>query len=149
MLLDAQTLFSKAQTLATTAGTLTSTNAIDLGAAGVNSLGGTHLQDIGRSPGVKVFCQVDETVTSGGAATINFQLIQSAAANLGSPDVLASSGVIALGSLAAGYRPPGLSITPGLITKRYIGMQYVVATATTTAGAVTSGLVLDIPTNAM
>jgi hypothetical protein len=61
-------------------------------------------------------------------------------ANLSSPTVLSETPAIALATLAAGYQFRLKTIPMG-VTKRYLGMQYVVAGATTTAGAITSGIV--------
>lgn len=151
MLFDKQNLFSDQQNLAQAAGTYTSTNAIDLGANPaaplVNSAGGTFtpIKDLGRGGQAELVAQVTETFTSGGAATVTAQLIQSAASNLGSPTVLASSQAIAVASLVAGYQfrievPVGVS-------QRYLGMQYVIGTAATTAGKVTAGFTTDRQTN--
>jgi hypothetical protein len=66
MQLDKQNMFSEAQSIATTVGTVVSTNAIDLGAAGTTPTGASILYDIGRGD-VGLLCQVTTTVTSGGA----------------------------------------------------------------------------------
>jgi hypothetical protein len=139
MILDKQNMFSEAQSVATTVGTVTSTNSIDLGAAQTTATGGAILADIARAGDLQVLCQVTTTVTSGGAATISAQLIQSANADLSSPTVLVQTPAIALATMIAGYQFR-LAVPPG-ISQRYLGMQYVVAGATTTAGAVTSGIV--------
>lgn len=141
-LLDKQNVLSDAQ--APTTGTTVSTNTIDLAAAGtVPFLGGTITNDIGRGtnpPAVVV--QVVTTCTSGGANTTQAQVITSASANLGSPTVVASSEAIAVATLVAGYRFRGLALGPG-IGQRYLGVQYVIATADLTAGAFDAWLALD------
>lgn len=146
MLMDKQNSFSENQTLVVGTGTTVSTNIIDLGAAGTDTLGNTPLQDIFRGNPPKVFCQMTTAATSGGSATIDFRIIQSAAENLSSPDILDSTGALAVATLTAGYRPK-LALKPGQVTKRYLAIHYVVATASVTAGAVTAGLVADEQTN--
>lgn len=143
---DLQTLMSDKQSIAAAAGTVVCTNAIDLGAAGTIPSGyqsrGTARHDIGASAKPpKLLMQITTTVTSGGSATVQFQLIQSDNADLSSPDVLQSTAAIAYATLVAGYQPR-LELPAG-ITKRYLGVQYVIAVATTTAGNVTAGLVAD------
>ena len=141
-MLDAQTRLCNNQSIAAAAGTVVSENTIDLaltGAVGTDDAGNTIYSDPGRSPKVELLCQITETVTSGGAATVQAQLITSAADNLSSPTVIASTAAIALASLVAGYQFR-LEIPPGL-AQRYLGVQFVIATATTTAGKVTAGIV--------
>lgn len=146
MLLDKQTLLSDAQSIAQTAGTYVSTNTIDLGVAGtIPGIGGTPINDIGRQRHLELLVQVVETVASGGSATVSFQLIQSANADLSSPTVLQQTPAIAYAGLTAGYQAR-LAVPAG-ITQRYLGVQYVIATATTTAGKVTAGLVEAKQTN--
>ncbi len=137
MLLDKLTTFSDQQTIAAVASTIASTYSVDVGAAGTDNMGNTPIQDIGRTP-VDLLVQVTETVTSAGAATVTFQLIHSDNADLSSPTILATTPAIALATLVAGYQAR-LGMAPG-VTKRYIGVQYVIGTATTTAGKVTAGL---------
>lgn len=146
MYLDKQTLLSDDQDLSQAAGTYVSTNTIDLGTAGtIPHLGGTPLMDIGRGNEPDLLCQITETFTSGGAATLTVQLIQSANADLSSPTILQTTPALALATLVAGYQFR-LRIPPG-ISARYLGVQYVIGTATTTAGTVTAGIVLDKQTN--
>lgn len=154
MILDKETLFSDAQSLAQTAATYLSTNAVDLlngntypatapriSFPSTDTLGNTLVSDIARARMVEVFIQITQTVTSGGAATITFNLIQSANANLSSATVLDTTGALALATMVAGYRPR-ITLVPGQVTQQYLGIQFVVATATTTAGAFTAGLMM-------
>ena len=139
MMLDAANLFSDAQTLAAVASTVLSSKSVDLGSlTNVDSKGNTVITDIGRSQ-VALFAQIIEAVTSGGAATIDFQLIQADDEALSvNVQVLSSTGALALAAMYAG-KQIALNLPVG-ITKRYIGMQFVIATATTTAGKITAGL---------
>lgn len=145
MMFDKETLLSNAQ--APTTGTTVSTNSYDLGAAGtVPGLGGTVPYDVGKGKMVEVDVQVTTTCTSGGSNTTKAQLITSASADLSTPTVIASSEAIAVATLIAGYRFRLRGITQG-VTQRYLGVQYVIATADLTAGAFTAGVILDVQSN--
>lgn len=146
MMMDLALRLSSAQDLAQVVATYLSTNSIDLGAGGtIPWLGGTQQNDVGRGKKVEVLCQVI-TAFVGATATVQFQLITSASANLGTPTVMDTTEAIAVATLIAGYQVR-LSCIPHGIGQRYLGMQYLIATATTTAGTVTSGIVLDRQTN--
>lgn len=147
MLMDKENLLSDAQSLAQVVGTYASTNTIDLGAPGtIPWLGGTQRNDVGRGTHrLQVLCQVI-TAFTGATATVQFQLITSASANLGTPTVMDTTEAIAVATLIAGYQVR-LSCIPHGVAQRYLGLQYLIATATTTAGTVTAGLVLDRQTN--
>lgn len=146
MILDKMLLLSNEQDLSQVAATYASTNSIDLGVAGtIPWLGGTQRNDVGRGKKVEVLCQVIEAFV-GATATVTFQLISSAASNLGSPTVLDTTEALAVATLIAGYQVR-LSCIPHGIAQRYLGLQYVIATATTTAGTVTAGILLDRQTN--
>lgn len=146
MIIDKQLLLSDGQDLSQVAGTYLSTNTIDLTTAGTVPAAfqavGNFPADLGRSMRhLELVVQVDETFTSGGAATLQVQVITDGDAALGSPTVIQSSDTIALATLVAGYRfrvavPPGLA-------ERYLGVQYVIGTATTTAGTCSAFLLMD------
>lgn len=125
MYTDAQLRLSNEQDLFTpAAGTILSTNNIDLLAA-VNNLG------IGYP--VRGIVNVEETFAGG--TSINVQYIQSANANMSSPDVLAQSGVILLAAIPAAGGAPLWDFPVPPNTKRYVGIQYV------TVGDFTTGKV--------
>jgi hypothetical protein len=119
MYIDALGLLSDAQAVTADA---VSTNTYDSGAAG---------NDISAGAGLVIAIQVDVAADSTtGDETYKFDVIQSAAANLGSADVLASR-VIAAADLTAGsihYLP----IPQGSKTKRYLGLNYDVGGTTPT-----------------
>jgi NAD(P)-dependent dehydrogenase (short-subunit alcohol dehydrogenase family) len=111
MILDSQLLLSDAQAITADA---VSTNTVDTGAAG---------NDISIGEQLVVAIQVDVTAdfTTGDEVYV-FEAIQSAAANLGSPDILVSRAILA-SDLTAGsihYLP----IPAGSKTKRYLGLNY-------------------------
>lgn len=145
MMLDLQNLLSDSQSIAAAAGTVVCTNAIDLGAAGTIPAGfqarGGAPHDIGRAGNQTLLVQIDEAVTSAGAATVDFQLIMSANSDLSSPTVLQTTGVIGKATLVVGYQAR-LALPVG-ISARYLGVQYVIGTAATTAGKATAALVSD------
>jgi hypothetical protein len=147
MLLDRENLLSNNQDLAQAAGNYLSTNTIDLGAAGTPAIGGSVIHDIGRGNHVEVLVQVTETFTSGGAATVKAQLVMADNAALTSNlTILDQTDDLALATLVAGYQFR-LRCVPQGVTKRYLGVRYVIGTATTTAGKCTAGIVLDRQTN--
>lgn len=114
MILDAQALLSDAQALT---GTALSTNTYDLGAAG-NDVG------IGEPLCAVVTVDVAADATTGDE-TYRFSVIQSANANLSSSDELLTTNVtfVTRAFLSAG-RKLILPIPPGLLTKRFIGLNY-------------------------
>lgn len=142
MLLDKQNMFSENQDLSQDAGSYLSTNTIDRGATGSTAFHGSPVNDIGRTRGLELMCQITETFTSGGAATLQVQLVSADNAALDSNlTVLSETPAYALAALTAGKQFP-ISFGPG-ITQRYLGLRYVIGTATTTAGTVSAGFVLD------
>lgn len=146
MMMDNELLLSDEQDISQVAGTYVSTNTIDLGTAGtIPGLGGTPIADVGRGTPPVLSIIINEAVTSGGAAEVDFQLIQSANADLSSPTVVCATGAIAKATLVSGYRAR-LAIPKG-ISARYLGVQYVISTNTTTAGTVTAALVWDAGDN--
>ena len=127
MLTDALLQLSSAQAVTASA---VSTNTIDLGVA----------RDLGGGTKLYAVFTVDTTVTAAGAATVNFQIISSAAANLSSPTILIQSDAIGKAELTAGRRPTVLEIPETVLAaqpigQRYLGAQYTVATGPLTAGA--------------
>lgn len=143
MIIDNRFIFSDAQSVAAAAGTLVSTNAYDNGAA-VTAPGGfgTVRSDPLRGlEHMELLVQLLTTVTSGGAATLQFQLVQADDAALTTNVVvLQETPVLALATLVAGYRPR-LRLPAMGLSQRYMGLRYIIGTATTTAGTVHASLV--------
>ena len=146
MILDVQNLFDDAKDFnGIGAGNYVSTNAIDLwGSAAAPSIpqGGTVIKDMGRTP-VELLCQVITTFTSGGAPTLQIQLIGATASDLTTGQLVytETAALLALATLVAGYKFR-VAIPPG-ITLRYLGLRYVVLTAAYTAGKLTSGITFN------
>lgn len=137
---DAFLQLSTAQAVTATA---VSTNTIDLGVA----------RDVAPGRPLYAVFQIDTTFTAAGAATMNFQVISSAAANLGTPTVLGDSGPVPVAQLTAGRKLIAVGIGPSVLNaapngQRYLGAQYTVGTGPMTAGAVTATIVDYLPPGA-
>jgi hypothetical protein len=110
--------------------TAVSTNTIDL----------QQSRDVGEGEELYAQFLVDTAPTAAGAATVRFEVITSAAANLSSPTVIVASGDIPIASLPLGARVE-LAIPPNHITplgQRYLGVRYTVSTGPLTAGTFTA-----------
>lgn len=121
MFLDALLLVSDAQAVTATA---FSTNTIDLGASTPKREIGT-----GEAMGFGVIVDVAADFTTGNE-TYQFDLVQSANANLSSPDVIASY-VRTAAQLPAGSMH-FIPIPPGWPQKQYLGLQYTTGGTTPT-----------------
>lgn len=129
MMLDALLQLSSAQAVTATA---FSTNTIDLGVA----------RDVGAGEDLYAVFGVDETATAAGNATVTFQVVSSANANLSSPHILSSTDAIPIADLVAGRAPINLCVNAAALTslpqgERYLGVQYTIATGPLTAGKFT------------
>lgn len=142
MIIDAQNRPSNGQTISEVVGTYVSTDSIDML---------SNLRQISRGfpPRMQVTMA---TALVGAGASIQAQLIESAAGNLGSPTVLASGPVVGVADAIAGKELLDVAIPD--TTKRYLGVQYLISGATTTDGTVNAHLVAgtdrpttDIPFN--
>ena len=140
MLTDALLQLSSAQTVTASA---VSTNTVDLSQA----------RDLGPGNGLYVAITVDEAATAAGAATVNFQVITSAAANLGSPTIIGQTDAIGKAELTLGRKAIVVPIPLAVllaqpIGQRYLGVQYTVGTGPLTAGKFSAAIVdADISVN--
>lgn len=127
MITDRQLTFSNGQ--AVTTGTQLSTDNYDMGVAGINLNTGFELQ---------IFAAV--TTAFVGGTSLEVQVIQSAASDMSSPTVLATSGAIPVASLTRG----AVLLRSALprTSQRFIGVRYVSA-GTFTAGNTFAGIVED------
>lgn len=135
MIEDKELLCSEDQTVAIAAGSVASTNYIDLQKAG-----------LGRGEPIKVFCQMTAAFTSDGSATLRVYLQSDSdsgfATNLISH---VDTGAVAKATLVAGYRP--IDVYLPLNAQRYVRFYYTVGTATATGGTISAGLLMDQQTN--
>lgn len=147
MIFSNQLKFSTAQSVAGTVQTFASTNVLDTGATGtVYGAAAALKRNVGPGEDVKILCQVVTDLASAGAATLQFQIETADDAAFSSGQVVvAESRAYALAECVAGLKF-GVDVLPNDM-KRYIRVNYVVGGATTTAGAVTSGIVLGTETN--
>lgn len=153
MILDALLQFDSAVSLAIAAGTQVSTNVIDLGiTSGIPTSangGGARDIGIGDDPAMKLLVQVITTFTSGGAGTLAVALQGAVDNGSGVPAAFSTwytSPTYALATLVAGERLLDMDMPrppAGIAIPRFLRLNYTVATATMTAGAVSSYIVLD------
>ncbi len=135
MIVDDLMKLSAAQAVTTTA---VSTNAVDL------SLN----RDLGPGKSLFLVWGCDETCT--GAGTVTFQAITSAAADLSSPSVVASTDAIAYTDFTAGRKLWAQRIDPAILKanpngQRYLGARYVVTSGPLTAGKFTCYVTDSLP----
>lgn len=152
MILDGLLQFSSAQNLAQAAGSYDSTNILDLGISGLPasaSGGGARDIGIGDDPAMKLLVLVTTTFTSGGAPTLAVSLQGAPDNGSGAPGaytVMTQSAAFALATLVAGARLLDQDMprpAPGQPLPRFLKLSYTIATAATTAGNVSSFIVLD------
>lgn len=137
MMLDALNQLSAAQAVTSTA---VSTNTIDLGTN----------RDLGPGRSLFLVWGVDVSAAAAGAATVTFQAVTSAAANLSSPTVIAQTDAIAKTDLTAGRKLFAQRIDPAILAaqpngQRYLGAQYTVGTGPLTAGSFTCYVTDTLP----
>lgn len=131
MRLDKQLMLSDAQAETTQAAHV-STNVINLGAAG----------DSDKE--LFLVIRVDTSCTSGGAATVAFSLVTSAAEALSDPVTLFSTAALGYATLVAGYEIKA-RIPRGML--QYLGAYITIAGADLTAGKFDIFLTEAIDTN--
>lgn len=129
MITDKLLRVSTDQALTTTA---VSTDTIDLSIA----------RDMGE--GGELYMNFAVTAALTGGTSVKFEVISSAAANLGSPTVIGSTDAIVTASLVAGANV-AVRINPQIASKgqRYLGARYTID-GTYSAGTVTADVVMNI-----
>ena len=110
-------------------------NSVDLGVA----------KDLSKGKPLSVVITVEESFV--GNTSVQFDVITDSVATLDStPTVHVSSAVIAVASLTAGRAPIVLPIANPLgVKERYLGIQFVIAGGTGTAGIVSAHIAFDAP----
>lgn len=143
MIFDSRLELADAATLSTGgAGTYTLTNAIDTGSVS---------RDLGNGEPTYLVITVDTNITSGGTATLNFQLVSAATGTLtSSPTIHAQTSTVTVPSSStdatrtkAGNTVWCLALPQGAAYLQYIGVNYTVGTAALTAGKVNAFLTHD------
>lgn len=129
MYTDAQLRPSQAQSLAGAAATVNSTNTIDLLSPATN---------VGRGRPRRAFSTVTTAFAGGTSVQVNF--VQSANADLSSPDILAAGPTFTTANATLGRVLLDVVIPDN--TKRYVGFTYTTV-GTMSAGAVSSYVVAD------
>lgn len=146
MQLDMLNLFSDRQAL-TAAGSVLSTRYIDLGAPGTKPDGTPAELDPGKAELGSILAQVTDDFAGG--TSIQAQLVMSDTADgdslTGTIEVVQETAPVPAAQLKAGYRFRLDKMPPG-ITKRYLGLRYVVD-GTFTTGTITAGFVVGKSTN--
>ncbi len=134
MYFDVQNLLSDDQDISQVAGTYYSTNSLDLTATP---------RPVGPGEVAKVLFQMTETLV-GATATLAIALIESSDEGPPSADiaVIYDTGAIVVGTFVAGFQVM-FPIPWATLGQRYLSMRFVIATATTTAGTCTAGIVWD------
>jgi hypothetical protein len=137
MIFDAQNLFSDDQDLSQDAGTYYSTNSLDLT---------TTPRVIGPGEAVTIWWQMTEAFDSAGAATLAIALIESSDAGPPSADIAVvdvfDTGAMAKTVPILGYKR-AWHVPLAAIGQQYLSMRYTIASATSTAGTITAGIVWD------
>lgn len=138
MILDERNEFADATALSTAAtGRALVGDVMDLGAVS---------QDIGNGQSLYLVIQVDTAVTSGGSATVSFEVASDAQAAIavdGSATVHAVTAAIPKASLVAGYMVAAVMLPIGTY-ERYLGIIQNVGTAALTAGKINAFLTTDV-----
>ena len=129
MIFDKENMFCEGQAITATAA---SGNVIDMGQA-----------NTGFGERVELFVQSVEDFAATGEATLTVTL-QDCDTEAGSFEDIQSTAAIPKADLAAGYRAP-LNLPPE--HRRFLRLNFTVATGPFTAGRITAGLVKDTQTN--
>lgn len=124
--------------------TLADNQAVTVTAASANQIDLTTARNLARSGARNMRFVALVTTTFTGATSMQATVRQSAAANMGSPDVIATGPVVVEANLTAGKKLldiPWPDVDP-VAAKQYIDMNFVVV-GTHGAGAIWAGIVLD------
>lgn len=131
MILDTQTRFSDAQSIAAAAGTVASTNYYDTGATA----------DVGVGQEEYIVVTVGTAVVGAGAS-VQFVLQSDDNTSFSSPNTFPLTAAVAVASLTANSTQVRARLPIGL--ERYIRVAYIISGATTTAGTATAYLTNDV-----
>lgn len=149
MIFSSKLMFSEDQDVSQTAGTYVSTNVIDTGAPGkVYGAAANLARNVGPGNRVPILIQMTEGLdSSGGTATIAFQIETSDVEAFGSTNVvIAQSRPFTESEAVAGFKW-GVDVLPS-DCKRYLRVNYIIDEETSTKGLVTAGIVAAVQTAA-
>ncbi len=124
MILDAENIYSDDQV---ETGTADSTNVIDHGPGTT----GPYAADI------QIIAAISKVAMTAGGTSIQVNLEQSAAENMGSPDVIAAGPVVVAADLILGKEI--LNVRQPRITKRFTQLVYTIVGVFSGGGAITAG----------
>ena len=132
MITDAQLTFADAQ-------------AITASAASANQIDLTTARNLARSGARNMRIVVLVTTAFATLTSLQVQVRQSAAANMGSPDVIATGPAVAVANLTRGAKVLDIPFPDPdpVAAKQYLDLNFVVAGSNATAGAVSAFIVLD------
>ena len=147
MIFSEQLKFSTDQDISQVAGTYASTNIIDTGAPGtVFGAAAALNRNVGKGIPVPILVQLTEDIASAGASTLQIQIETASEEAMDTTNVVvAQSRLYTKAECVAGLQF-GVAILPNDM-QRYIRVNYIIGTATTTAGLVTAGIVHGVQTN--
>jgi hypothetical protein len=143
---DQNLLFADNQNLAAAAGNVLLATSHDTRVAGTPVIGGPLIRNFGAANPMDITFVVTEAFTSGGAATLQWQIIQADDGALTTNlEVLRQTGAegFALFTLGSWFH---LGKVPSM-DRRFLGVRLVIGTAATTAGKVTGGLTAGFPSH--
>lgn len=124
---------------------LSSAQAVTASAVSTNTIDLLQSRDLAGGNDLYAVFTVDVAATAAGAATVQFQIITSAAAALTSPTILVQTDAIGKAELTAGRRPIYIEIPASILAaqpigQRYLGVQYTVGTGPLTAGSFSASI---------
>lgn len=131
MILDTQETFSELQSVAAAVGDIVSTNVLDTG----------DPYDSGAGEITWLYAKLNAAVTSGGAATLQV-VLQDSADNSTFADVQTLSPIYALAALTANKELARVRLPLGI--RRYLRIVYRIAGATTTGGTASAYMAKDV-----
>ena len=134
MILDSRLEFADGEDISQSTGTYLATNQIDMETA----------RDIGQGRQMYLVIQIDVAVV-GSSSTVNFRLRSDSSAAIHATTSTAhlETGAIAEAVLVAGHQITLALPNEGNAYERYLGLQAIVGTATTTAGTYSAFLTFD------
>jgi len=125
---------------------LSLSQAVTVTAVSANTIDLLATRDIGAGYETAFIITCEQSAAAAGAATVNFQVITSAAAALTTPTIIGQTDAIPKASLVSGMRPLVIPLPRSFINQlgqRYLGLQYTVGTGPLTAGIFSCRLELD------